>query len=121
MLHNDFFKINALDFDENEINANISLKHDHVIFDGHFPGNPVTPGVIQMQIVKEILEVYFEKKLQLQSMGRCKFLNVLSPIDTKKLDVKIKIKETESVLEIIAAGINEETTFFKFNATYRYR
>ena len=77
MLRNDFFKINSLDFNGNELISNISLDSEHAIFEGHFPGNPVTPGVVQMQIVKEILEVYFEKKLQLETMGRCKFLNVL--------------------------------------------
>ncbi len=74
-----------------------------------------------MQIVKEILEAYFEKKLQLQTMGRCKFLHVLNPMDFADIDVKIKIRESEKVLGINALGAKGETTFFKFNATYLYQ
>ncbi len=121
MLRNDFFKINDLDLSGNELHANISLKPDHSIFKGHFPGNPVTPGVVQMQMVKEILEVHFEKKLQLESMGRCKFLNILNPNDTKTLNVKIIIRESEGALSITAAGMENEITFFKFNAVYQYQ
>jgi len=121
MLRNDFFKINSLNFNENELVSNISLNAKHAIFDGHFPENPVTPGVVQMQIVKEVLEVYFEKKLQMSTMGRCKFLNILSPLDTKNIDVKIKIRETDDELSISAAGVDNEISSFKFNATYQYR
>jgi 3-hydroxyacyl-[acyl-carrier-protein] dehydratase len=120
MLLNDFFKINTLSFDENELTSNISLNSEHAIFKGHFPENPVTPGVVQMQMVKELLEVYFEKKLSLKTMGRCKFLNVLSPNDTQKFDIKINIRESEAVLGVSAAGMKNEITFFKFNAVYQY-
>ncbi len=121
MLRNDFFKINDLDLSGDELIASISIKPDHSIFEGHFPGNPVTPGVVQMQMVKEILEVHFEKKLQLKSMGRCKFLHVLNPVNTSDILVKINIRETEDDLGISAAGMKNEITFFKFNAVYQYQ
>ena len=121
MLRNDFFKINTIDVADNELFANISLKADHAIYKGHFPENPVTPGVVQMQIVKEILEVHFEKKLTLNSMGRCKFLRVLSPADASDVIIKLNIRETERELGISAAGMENEITFFKFNAVYQYQ
>ncbi len=121
MLLNDFFKINDLILTDDELVSNISLLPEHAIFKGHFPGNPVTPGVVQMQIVKEILETHFEKKLQMESMSRCKFLNILSPKQTKELAIKINIRESEKVINVSASGTEKDLTFFKFNAIYQYQ
>ena len=101
MLNNDFFKIIDLDLSGNELLANVALEPGHIIYKGHFPGNPVTPGVVQMQMVKEILEVFYNKKLQLKTMGRCKFLHILDPNDISDLAVKNKHIIVGSSLNII--------------------
>ena len=60
MLINDFFQIQNIDSLPNSIEAKIELNASHQIFDGHFPNNPITPGVIQLQIVKELLEFHLK-------------------------------------------------------------
>ena len=42
--------------DHNKLITRIKLNKDHDIYNGHFPNNPITPGVIIIQIIKEILE-----------------------------------------------------------------
>ncbi|MEJ0079486.1 MAG: hypothetical protein WDM78_00620 [Puia sp.] len=34
---------------------------DQAIFSGHFPGQPVLPGVCMMEMVAEVLGVYLKK------------------------------------------------------------
>ena len=121
MLRNDLFSIEQLDYRDNVLRVAISLEAEHPVFKGHFPGNPVTPGVVQIQIVKELLELHLKKKLYLDSIGRCKFLHVLNPAENAKLEVVITIKNAENSLDVNASGLNPEATFFKFNASYRYQ
>ena len=66
MLINDFFTISELTNSEDTIESKVQLNASHKIFDGHFPGNPVTPGVVQIQIVKELLEKALEKEYVLK-------------------------------------------------------
>ena len=56
MLLDDFFTIIDLEKTDESVISNIKIDPSHKIFEGHFPGNPITPGVVQVQLVKEILE-----------------------------------------------------------------
>lgn len=119
MLINDFFKITDSTNAVGKLSSRIKLNAKHKIFGGHFPGNPVTPGVVQIQIVKEILENHFNKELALKTMSRCKFLRILNPNETPELFINLEISETEGVIKINAVGQEQENTFFKFSATYQ--
>ena len=120
MLINDFFTITQLNNTEGAIDSTVQLNASHKIFDGHFPENPVTPGVVQIQMVKEILEKALEKEYTLKEVGRCKFMAVLNPNEDKEIDITIKHSIEEGVLKISAAGTSKDknNTFFKFNAKY---
>ena len=65
----DFYTLQSSEKEENgRFIAKITLNKDHDIFNGHFPGNPVTPGVCMMQIVKELTEEFTGKQLFLKSI-----------------------------------------------------
>ena len=88
---------------------------------GIFPDNPVTPGVVQIQIVKEVLEKALNKTCVLKEVGRCKFLAILNPNDTPEIDVKINYSTADDgMMKVTAQGKlkDESQTFFKFNAKY---
>ncbi len=119
MLVNDFFKITESNHTNGVLASRIKLNAKHTIYEGHFPGNPITPGVVQMQMVKEILEKHIGRELGMKTMSRCKFLKILNPNQTPELYINIEISEAEGVIKINAAGQEKEDTFFKFSATYQ--
>lgn len=119
LLHNDFYAIAASSSNEDTYNFTVHLNPVHHIFDGHFPGNPVTPGVVQMEMVKELLGIALDKKMSLKSMGTCKFLAVLNPNDTPDVDIAIKTSlSEEGATKVTASIVAGETSFFKMNAIY---
>ena len=78
MLINQFFKI--LDIQtEGKLSVEIEINRDHPVFKGHFPGNPVAPGVCLLQMAKETLEHISGQKLMLKSCQNIKFTAVLNP------------------------------------------
>ena len=99
-------------------NATISLNSHHIVYAGHFPGHPVTPGVIQMQIVHELLEDHLCGNVKLMEMSKCKFQKILNPDETSKLNVHIEIRRLDELLAINAWGEYEKDIFFKLNAVY---
>jgi 3-hydroxyacyl-[acyl-carrier-protein] dehydratase len=121
MFLNDFFYVAASEETAEGLKVRVRLNPDHAVFSGHFPGNPVTPGVMELQIVKELLEQKHSRQLQMLSMPRCKYLNILNPVQCPEFDVKIQYAagSASGQLSISASGEHGDQVFFKFNATYR--
>lgn len=114
----DFFNVLETSGGQNGFSAIIELNARHIIYTGHFPGHPVTPGVIQMQIVHELLEHHFSGKLTLLKMPQCKFLKVLDPDTTTQLNIHIEFTQADNQIMVKARGENEMNIFFKLHAQY---
>ena len=71
--------------------VDISLDPAHDIFKGHFPGNPILPGVCQVEIVRELAEIILEKKLMLTQASQIKYMNLINPLSDPLLQVHFKI------------------------------
>lgn len=119
ILLNDFFKILKVSRLDHGLEAEIELNPVHCIYSGHFPGQPVTPGVIQLQIIEELLAWHLGSKLKLHQMRESKFLNILNPLESPIVSIQIEYALNGDLLTLKAFGKNDKTLFFKLNATYR--
>lgn len=117
MFLNNLYTIDNWEASDESINAVIVIDPEYVLFEGHFPNAPVTPGVVQLQIVKELLERHLDKKLKMKTMRTCKFLQILNPHETASvlIDIKIKVGET---FEVTASGSHEQNVYFKAQISY---
>lgn len=119
-LINDLFVVLETSVSEVGFITIIELNPGHMVYSGHFPGHPVTPGVIQMQIVHELLEKHFCKNLKLITMIRCKFLKILNPNETSQIAVHIELNKIDEFLNVKAWGENGTDIFFKLNSVYQF-
>ena len=116
ILLNDFFAIQHLQTEQELITADIELNPQHRIFEGHFPGQPVVPGVCMMQMVKEVLEDALDIATNLSKALDLKFLLVINPLETKSLQVKIKYSLPENdQYSLQAELVKGDKCFFKFS------
>ena len=121
MLRNDFYTILSKNvINENSFSATISINEKHDIFNGHFPQNPVVPGVCMLQMVKDLLEDELQKTVQLKSIGNVKFTAVVNPTQNPTLDIKITYELTDGKSYKINSIISsKEVVFLKIvNAIY---
>ena len=95
--------------------SNIKINSEHVIFKGHFPGNPILPGVCMLELIKLLSGIYLNKKLKVVSASDMKFLKVINPIIDCFITTEIIIKINENENYSITAYLKQnETPFFKF-------
>ncbi|MDF2553676.1 MAG: 3-hydroxyacyl-ACP dehydratase [Chryseobacterium sp.] len=115
----DFYTLENYEKAENgSYTAKISLNKDHDIFKGHFPGNPVTPGVCMMQIVKELTEEFVGKKLFLKSASNVKFMAIINPFETPDLTMQLDINEGETEIKVKNTTSFGETIALKMSVNY---
>ena len=121
MLLKDFYTLDSIEnTDVNKYSAAITLNKDHDIFKGHFPGNPVTPGVCMMQIIKEITESILNTTLTMVSTSNVKFMALINPEVNPKLTLDLEISENEaSEIKVKNTTSFEETVALKLSNTYK--
>ena len=117
MLLNDFFTISDKVTSATEIWAELFINADHKIFEGHFPNQPVVPGVCMMQMIKEILEQVIGKETNLVQAADMKFLAVINPQQNNLIQATIKYATSESgAINIQASLYKDELVHFKCKA-----
>ena len=119
MLLNDFYSIVQPVPAASPVTAKITINKRHKIFEGHFPGIPVVPGVCMMQIVLEVMEVSTGKRVSLVAADTMKFLSVINPEQNKEIDVVINYTEDAGMLLISANLFEGPVIFFKLKATLK--
>ena len=91
-----FYTIQKLEKqDTNTYHCQILLNAKHQIFEGHFPNNPITPGVCMMQIIKDITEEILGEKLFMSKTYNVKFTALINPEVTPLLDLSIDINQSD--------------------------
>ncbi|MBK9271853.1 MAG: hypothetical protein IPM48_09655 [Saprospiraceae bacterium] len=117
-LANDFYKIISISETQNGFLAKIELNRDHIVYTGHFPGHPVTPGAIQLLILHELLEKKFSIKLKLETILQCKFLKIMNPEKTPQIIVKIDCDSNGPTCSVKSSATSDNELYFKVNAVY---
>jgi 3-hydroxyacyl-[acyl-carrier-protein] dehydratase len=117
MLLNNFYKIIKHESVANTVFALITFDKSHKIFEGHFPGHPVVPGVCMMQTVREIMEQTVSKKLKIVTGDNMKFLSIINPEETTAVEVKIQFNQVDKNFGVTASLHAGEITFFKFKGS----
>ena len=122
ILAGDFYTVVNPVSDDNSMQAIIKINAGHNIFKGHFPEQPVVPGVCMMQIVKELLESTTGRLLRLQTGLDLKFLSVIDPRqnDTVHAETNYTVLASGDI-NVTARLFYNEITFFKFKGVFTER
>src|SRR5690606_13982500 len=119
MLIEGLYKITANEKTAEGISATVHLNKDHAIFKGHFPGNPVMPGVCMIQIIKELTEEATGKSLFLTVSSNIKFMAIINPEKNPDLQLIIDIAEENDEVKVKNTTTFDETVALKMGATFK--
>ena len=115
MLMNDLYTAVIEESDSNSLLAIIKFNEQHNIFKGHFPSQPIVPGVCMVEIVKELLQQITSKTYMLGNATQVKFLQLVKP--EMQLSCSVSWKREEESINVSAA-INTDRMVFKMSCKY---
>jgi 3-hydroxyacyl-[acyl-carrier-protein] dehydratase len=117
MLQDNFYHIVSKDLAPASARAVITIDASHRIFDGHFPGQPVVPGVCMMQIVRELVELGVGAPLHISRADNMKFLSILNPTEHAEVVVTVGYTPNDHHYTVDGSLSAGTVTFFKFKGT----
>lgn len=101
--------------DEQTYMFRFTLNPEADVYRGHFPGNPIAPGVCSLQMIKECLQSVLSRDiLRLSSIKQCRFSRLLRPSD-KERQLLIKLMDNNWMT---AELMEDEQVCMKIKAQY---
>ena len=78
-----FYKVTHSEhINETDRVVQVMLNPQHPIYNGHFPQQPVVPGVCMLQMIKECIEKIQQAPLQYKQIASCLLYTSPSPRDS---------------------------------------
>ncbi|MBQ0056793.1 MAG: beta-hydroxyacyl-ACP dehydratase [Bacteroidales bacterium] len=124
LLKDKFFEV----LHEERITANdavylCGIKPDCDVYNGHFPGKPVSPGVCNIEMIKECTEMLTGKDLVIDTIKQCRLTAVASPAVCPKVDVKVSVAASEDgqSYAVVASIADGETSYMELKGTFKIK
>ncbi|MDO4496317.1 MAG: beta-hydroxyacyl-ACP dehydratase [Bacteroidales bacterium] len=98
------------------------LKADCDVYRGHFPGKPVSPGVCNIEMIRECAEMLTGKDLKINTIKQCRLTAVASPAICPKVDVKVSVAAIEgtNTYNVVATIADAERSYMELKGTFEF-
>jgi len=104
--------------DKTDNTIRVRLNPDSAIYRGHFPGNPITPGVCQVGVIGELAGRICGFGLVLREVKTLKFIDILRP-SAGNVEVKFdRLEEDGGVVVTKGAVVSDGQVFTKFSLLF---
>lgn len=110
---NNLFTILSKNVTETGAIFSVMIDGNHRVFEGHFPGNPVLPGVMSMLIVRKCAEDMLGIKSHFAAIKDIKYLQTIIP-DGRPLTVNVACADKVVTADIASA---DGTALMKMKGT----
>lgn len=117
----ELFILQSIEDTENGFTTILRCNPEHLIYQAHFPGNPITPGACLLQTASEVLQCKLCRPLFLKASKNVKYLNVLVPTEGKEVRFtfsNLVESETECKAQVVIA--DETQVYTKMSLTFSY-
>lgn len=89
--------INSRCSSSGEVYAEIEIGINSPWFSGHFPDEPILPGIAQLSMVMETIKMAFRDQIRITALKRVRFKKIVRPESRLMILVTPGIKKDESV------------------------
>lgn len=113
-LIDNFCTLHRLDRDNEGFKAVIKLLPDHPVYKGHFPGQPVVPGVFTLALIRECASIVTGRDMKYADIKECKFISAWLPTEDAKVTLDFAFKGEGKLCGTVKRGSD---TILKLKAT----
>ncbi len=121
MVLKDFYKVLSEEkTGDSKHTITILVNKNHEVFNGHFPGNPIMPGVCMIQIIKELTESITKSSLMIQTLTNVKFMALINPETNPELRLELDITSTgDNLVKVKNTTYFNDTVALKLSNAYK--
>lgn len=116
LLENKYYQLIRVDDSESPLTKtyHLALKPDCDVYRGHFPGNPVCPGVCNIETIKECAMMLTGKKLLISAIKQCRLTAIATPAVCPEISVEVTATETPQGYTILATIADAQQTYMEY-------
>lgn len=119
MLKDSLYNITSLEEStDNHYTLTVKLDVHHEIFKGHFPAQPVLPGVCLIEMVKEFLMEIKKRPYRLSIAQNIKYLRLVDPNEEPVLKFELDLQEGEALKVDVTSFLKDGTANFKLKGSF---
>ena len=112
ILLNKYFEIlSRKEIDALSAEYDIALLPKCDVYEGHFPGNPVCPGVCNIECIKECVMMFKSQSLRYSTIKLCRFTALATPSNCARVKVEFKLTPSDSGYAIQSSISDENQTY----------
>ncbi len=78
-----------------EVLAHVTVNDNSPWFSGHFPDNPILPGIAQLHMVADVIALATQKDLYIHRLTRVKFKKLVRP--GQQLEIRTMATDTNGL------------------------
>ena len=111
MLIPDFYEvISRKDREDGSAVFEVRLNPQCSVYEGHFPGEPISPGVCNIEMIRECAELVAGRPLRIEEVSLCRFLKLVTPAAVPQAQIIIRLSD---VLEATMSSGGEDYVTLK--------
>ena len=118
LLENKYFNVIRQD-NTDSLNATfrIALLPDCEVYKGHFPGEPICPGVCNIETIKECASMLLGRELRYSAIKQCRLTAIATPQVCPEVDITIALTERDGEYGIQSTISDEKQTYMILKGT----
>lgn len=117
---NELIQLERIQNNEASQEFRVHVNPDDHIFDGHFPGQPILPGVVIAECVKRAVALAVQAPIKTEKLSFVKFMNPVVPSANSVLELNLQISSTEGQVKASAVLSEGDKTYSKVKGIYTY-
>ncbi len=85
---------------DSTLSAQVTVSDGSPWFTGHFPDNPILPGIAQLNMIAEVIALARQENLCIKALRRVKFKKIVQPGERLEIHVSTKAKTNQYTFRI---------------------
>lgn len=95
ILKDTFYTVGNIQQTPTGYEVRVTLNPAHPVYAGHFPQQPVVPGMCTLTIIREVLGDILGAEVMFRQIRECKFVSAVIPREGLGLDLSIILSDNQ--------------------------
>lgn len=118
LLKDKFYKVINEEKDGTTGKYTVAILPDCNVYDGHFPGDPVCPGVCNIETIKECAMMLTGKDLHIKAIKQCRLTAIATPAVCPEVIISINTTPNADGSYLVIANISDDKqSYMDFKGT----